>query len=152
MGISLALHVLSVVFWVGGMFFAHMILRPVAVAQLEPPIRLNVWRQVFNRFFPWVWAAIVITPLTGIMLVAPYGGFSQAPLHIHAMTTLGSLMIIIFLYVYFVPFSRLKHYLDEQDIPAAAGQLNKIRSLVGTNIILGVITVVTATAGKYYLM
>lgn len=152
MGISLALHIISVIFWVGGMFFAHMILRPAAVAELEPPVRLKVWRHVFNRFFPWVWAAIVITPITGILLLAPYGGFLQAPLYIHIMTIVGSLMILIFLYVYFMPFNNLKNYIDEQDIPSAAGQLNKIRSLVGTNIILGIITVMIATVGKYYLI
>ena len=152
MGISLALHILSIILWVGGMFFAHMILRPAAVAELEPPIRLKLWRHVFNRFFPWVWVAIVIAPLTGFLLLAPYGGFSQAPLHIHIMTAVGSLMVVIFLYVYFVPFKNLKARLDEQDIPAAAGQLNKIRALVGANIVLGIITAVTATAGKYYLM
>ena len=152
MGISLALHILSIILWVGGMFFAHMILRPAAIAELEPPIRLKLWRHVFNRFFLWVWIAVVVAPLTGFILLAPYGGFSNAPLHIHIMTTIGSLMILIYAYVYFVPFKNLKNYLDEQNIPAAAGQLNKIRALVGTNIILGIITAVTATAGKYYLV
>ncbi|MCP4077604.1 MAG: hypothetical protein GY744_15640 [Gammaproteobacteria bacterium] len=152
MGISLALHVVSIILWVGGMFFAHMILRPAAVAELEPPFRLKLWRHVFNRFFPWVWVAIIVTPLTGTLLVAPFGGFSHAPLYVNIMTTIGSLMIAIFLYVYFVPFSGLKKYLDEQDIPAAAGQLNKIRTLVGVNIVLGIITVAIATIGKYYLI
>ncbi|MBT3204540.1 MAG: hypothetical protein HOM14_11015 [Gammaproteobacteria bacterium] len=152
MGISLALHILSIILWVGGMFFAHMILRPAAVSELEPPLRLKLWRHVFNRFFPWVWVAIVVAPLTGILLLAPLGGFSNAPLYVHIMTTIGSLMVVIFLYVYFAPFSGLKKYLDEQDIPAAAGQLNKIRALVGTNILLGIITVLVATVGKYYLI
>ena len=152
MGIYLSLHLLSIILWVGGMFFAHMILRPAAVAELEPPLRLALWRHVFNRFFPWVWVAIVIAPLTGILLVAPFGGFSNAPMYVHLMTLVGSLMIVIFLYVYFVPFSGLKHFLDEQDIPAAAKQLNRIRSLVGTNILLGIITVAIATVGKYYLI
>lgn len=34
------LHVLATVVWVGGMFFAHFVLRPIAVAQLPPPQRL----------------------------------------------------------------------------------------------------------------
>jgi len=152
MGITLNLHILSIILWVGGMFFAHMILRPAAVAELEPPLRLVLWRHVFNRFFPWVWVAIVIAPVTGILLVAPFGGFAHAPLYIHLMTLVGSLMIVIFLYVYFVPFSGLKKHLDEQNIPAAAAQLSKIRTLVGANILLGIITVAIATVGKYYLI
>lgn len=42
MSAMVTLHVLSVVIWVGGMFFAYMVLRPVAAAQLEPPVRLTL--------------------------------------------------------------------------------------------------------------
>ena len=150
MGISLALHVLSVVIWVGGMFFAYVCLRPVAAAQLEPPIRLNLWRGVFGKFFPFVWAAIVLTPLTGVGMVMARGGFAAALPYVHIMTLLGFIMILIFLHVFFAPFRRLKRHLDENDIPAAAKQLNTIRIMVGINTVLGLITIVVATAGKYY--
>ncbi len=46
-----ALHLLAAVVWVGGMFFAWMILRPAAVDILEPPARLRLWLSVFKRFF-----------------------------------------------------------------------------------------------------
>jgi uncharacterized membrane protein len=151
MGFALALHVLSIAIWVGGMFFAYMILRPVAATELEPPLRLKLWRQVFSRFFPWVWIIIVIVPATGILLVKPHGGFAAAPLHIHIMTGLGTVMIMIFLHVFFAPFKRIKQRLDDNDIPGAAKQLNQIRMLVGTNTLIGVLTILTATAGKYYL-
>jgi len=38
-----ALHVLAAVVWVGGMFFAWMVLRPAAVSALQPPERLMLW-------------------------------------------------------------------------------------------------------------
>ncbi|MDJ0880369.1 MAG: CopD family protein [Gammaproteobacteria bacterium] len=152
MGLSLALHVLAVVIWVGGMFFAYMILRPVAASELEPPVRLNLWRHVFSRFFPWVWVSIILAPVTGVMLVMPYGGFAGAPLFIHIMTGLGVVMILIFLHVFFAPFKRIKRALDAGDIPAAAKQLNQIRFLVGLNTLIGILTVTIATAGKYYLV
>ncbi len=37
--LSLALHLLAATIWVGGMFFAYQILRPVDGEMLEPPIR-----------------------------------------------------------------------------------------------------------------
>ncbi len=151
MGIALGIHVLSVVLWVGGMFFAHMILRPAAVTQLEPPLRLNLWRHVFNRFFPLVWVLIVLVPLTGIALVMPYGGFAGAPKYIHIMTTLGVVMILIFLHVFFAPFRRLKQRLDEGDVPGAAKHLAQIRFLVGLNTVIGFVTILVATTGKYFL-
>ena len=54
MNVSLFLHVMGVVVWVGGMFFAYMALRPVAASVLEPPQRLTLWAGVFGKFFPWV--------------------------------------------------------------------------------------------------
>ncbi len=59
LSLVLALHVLSAVLWVGGMFFAYLCLRPAAGA-LEPQHRLRLWAAVFERFFPWVWLSILI--------------------------------------------------------------------------------------------
>jgi len=53
--VSLVLHSLSAVLWVGGMFFAHQVLRPAAAA-LEPGPRLTLWSRVLGRFFGWVFA------------------------------------------------------------------------------------------------
>ncbi|MCF8209357.1 MAG: hypothetical protein K9K38_08145, partial [Rhodoferax sp.] len=88
------LHVAGVVVWVGGMFFAWMCLRPVAAANLEPPARLTLWRDVFSRFFPWVWAAVLAILLTGLwtlMLV----GMKHAPIYWHIMLLVGLLMATI---------------------------------------------------------
>ena len=54
--LSLVLHTLSAVVWIGGMFFAHQVLRPAA-AVLEPGPRLTLWSNVLGRFFAWVFAA-----------------------------------------------------------------------------------------------
>ena len=152
MAISLALHVLGMTIWVGGMFFAYMFLRPVAASELEPPERLRLWRGVFSRFFPWVWAIIIIVPVTGVGLTHPLGGFAYSPLYVHVMTGLGIVMVFIFLHVFFAPFKRLKRALDADDIPTAAKQLAQIRMLVGLNTIIGLVTIAVATGGKYYLV
>ena len=48
------LHVLAALVWVGGMFFAWMVLRPATVAALDGPARLRLWVEVFRRFFGWM--------------------------------------------------------------------------------------------------
>jgi len=149
--ISIALHVASVVIWVGGMIFAHQFLRPVAAQQLEPPQRLTLWVSVFSRFFPIVWISIILLPLTGyLMLFTLFGGFAGAPVYIHIMNGIGTLMILIFLHVYFAPFKRLKKFVAAQTWPEAGKQLNMIRQLVGLNMSLGLIVIVIATAGRYF--
>ncbi len=152
MGIYLALHVLSVVVWVGGMFFAWMVLRPVAAGQLEPPLRLKLWRGVFERFFPWVWAGILLIIASGTMMIIETGGLAATTPSVRAMITLGTVMMLIFFHVYFAPFRRIRRCLDAEDYPAAGQQLATIRKLVGFNTLLGVITIAVATAGKYYLV
>ena len=81
MALLVALHVLAAVVWVGGMFFAYMVLRPAA-GPLETAERLALWHRVFGRFFPWVWACIVLLLVSGyVMLFRAFGGFAGAPLH-----------------------------------------------------------------------
>ena len=57
----LALHLLAALIWVGGMFFAYLILRP-SLLGWEQRQALRLWRQVFERFFRWVWVAVVVVP------------------------------------------------------------------------------------------
>ena len=149
--LSIALHVISVVIWVGGMIFAHQFLRPAAAKQLEPPVRLTLWVGVFSRFFPIVWITIILIPLTGYyMMFHLFGGFAGAPIYIHIMNGIGTLMILIYLHVYFAPFKRLKKFVAAQTWPEAGKQLNMIRSLVGLNMSLGLIVIAIAAGGRYF--
>ncbi len=150
MMITLPLHILAAMIWVGGMFFAYMALRPVAATLLEPPLRLTLWSQVLGRFFPWVWAAILILPATGLwMIFTELGGMKNVGSHIHVMLLLGTIMIALFLHVFFAHYRKLNHALTAKDMSAAGQQLNKIRRLIGINLILGLITTVIAGAGRF---
>lgn len=150
MGIAAALHVLAIVIWVGGMFFAYMCLRPVAASRLDPPLRLTLWAEVFARFFPWVWAALLVVLATGLWMVfAVFGGFANVGAYVHAMFGLGLVMMATFLHVFFAPYQRLKRAVAGADWRAGAKQLAQIRVLVGINTILGVVTTVTASGGRY---
>lgn len=136
------LHVLATVIWVGGMFFAHLCLRPVALAQLEPPQRLKLWRGVFGRFFPWVWAAVILLIASGLMLILQLGGMAAVPIYIHIMATIGYVMAGIFAFIFFGPYPRLRRAVAAEDWPAAGAALNRIRPLVGVNLTLGLINIV----------
>ena len=150
MPIAITLHMLSAVVWVGGMFFAYMALRPAAASLLEPPQRLPLWSKTFARFFPWVWAAVVILPATGYwMIFEVFEGMRNAGLYIHLMQAIGIVMIMIFLHLYLAPYQRMNRAIAAGDWPVAGKQLAVIRRLVGTNLILGLITVADAAGGAY---
>jgi len=147
---SIALHLVAAVIWVGGMFFAYNALRPAAAQVLEPPLRLELWVQVFRRFFVWVWLSIGILLVTGYwMLFSYFGGFSNAGIHIHIMHTAGILMILIYMFVFFAPYKRLQQAIIVQDYPLAGANLNQIRILVGINTIIGLLVIIVASAGRY---
>ena len=150
--VSLVLHILSAVVWVGGMLFAHMFLRPVVASQLEPPIRLPLWVGVFKRFFPFVWLSILFLPLTGYLMIFDiWGSMGAAPLYVHIMNGLGIVMILIYLHVYFAPFKRLKEAVIKQDWPEGGRNLNIIRKMVGINIMIGLIVIILASAGRTFI-
>jgi uncharacterized membrane protein len=78
MEIARLLHVLGVVIWVGGMFFAYVTLRPAAAALLEPPQRLPLWQATLSRFFTWVWVAIGLILVSSIWMLTALGGMKGA--------------------------------------------------------------------------
>lgn len=149
MQIAYLLHVLGVVVWVGGMFFAYMALRPVAASVLEPPQRLTLWAGVFGKFFPWVWVSAALILATGLHLLVVMGG-ANAPLYALAMFALGILMMAIFAHVFFAPYGRLKRAVAAQDWKAGGAALGQIRQLVGLNLSLGLVTIAVVFLGRLF--
>lgn len=150
MALLLGIHILAAVIWVGGMAFAYMVLRPAAGA-LEPAVRLPLWRRVFSRFFPFVWASIVALLASGYAMLFLYlGGFRGGGLYVHVMQGVGIFMMLLFLHLFFVPWRRFQRALDRH-VPAEAAQhLNQIRRIVATNLILGLVTVLVGATGRYW--
>jgi uncharacterized membrane protein len=138
-------HVLSIIVWIGGMAFAHFFLRP-AVASLEPPVRLRLMHDVLGRFFRAVLAASLLTLGTGVWMlgrvarqVVQSGGSFEMPLAWTLMSVLGTVMVVIFLYIRFVPFRALGGAVAAAEWAAAAAALGRIRLGVAINLVLGTV-------------
>lgn len=146
----LALHVLAVVFWVGGMGFAYAILRPAA-AGLDPMQRFPLWRRTLGNFLPRVGGAIVIILITGFwMIFALFGGFATVPLYVNLMMGVGIVMMLLYLHLLFAPWKRFRNAVDGGDMGAAAKNLDMIRTTVAINTGLGLLTIITAVTGPYW--
>ena len=121
--VALALHILGAVVWVGGMFAIYVCLRP-ALGTLEPPQRLRLMRITFQKFFPWVWLAILLLLASGYwMLFTTFGGFAGAGLYIHLMQMIGWLMIALFVWLFHSPWLTFKRAVDAEDWPSAGATL-----------------------------
>ncbi len=155
MTFAIPLHLLAAVIWVGGMFFAYMILRPSAAGLLPPEQRLPLWSQVFRLFFVWVWIAIITLLASGfwmIHLLGGMGGVDGVGVHVHIMLLVGIFMMLIFMHVFFNPFKKLKWAVAEHDWITGRNALTQIRKLVLLNLILGLITIVIGASGRYWPM
>lgn len=144
------IHLLSIVVWVGGMFFAYVVLRPSAAEVLQPPERLKLWDKVFSKFFNWVWLAVFLVLVSGFYMIYLFGGFANLPLFINLMLLMGLVMTLIYVYVFFkcyVPFNR---HVTKQEWPAAGAMLGTIRKLVGLNLTIGLLTITVAELGHSF--
>lgn len=141
------IHLLAVLIWVGGMFFAYVVLRPAAVEILQPPERLRLWDNVFRRFFNWVWSAVGAILATGFYMIYQYGGMAHVPHYVHLMLLLGLAMVGIYSYVFFACYVPLSLHVAKERWKEAGEILGKIRKLVALNLALGLITVSVAVIG-----
>ncbi len=139
------IHLLAVIVWVGGMFFAQVCLRPVAAAQLPPPQRLPLLAAVLGRFFVAVGIALLLLWGSGLLRFAQAG--AAIPPHWHAMLGLGTVMTVIFAVIVLRFYRHLRAALAAQDWPLAGQAMNSIRVLVLVNLVLGFATVAVAVLG-----
>jgi uncharacterized membrane protein len=141
------LHVLAALIWVGGMFFAWMVLRPAVGVALEGPARLKLWVQVFPRFFAWVWGAVIVLPITGVgMIQLHFTGFETAPRYVQVMMGLYLVMVALFIRIQSLQLPELQRAVEAEQWAEGAAALGKIRRLVGINLIVGLVLVAIAAA------
>ena len=141
------LHLLAALVWVGGMFFAWIVLRPAVIAALEGPSRLKVWVQVFPRFFVWVWAAVIVLPITGIgMIQLNFTSFETAPRYVQIMMGLYVVMVALFLRIHSLQLPELQRAVEAEQWSEGVAALGRIRRLVGINLIIGLAVVLIAAA------
>ncbi|MEO8080572.1 MAG: CopD family protein [Caldimonas sp.] len=149
-----AIHLLSVVAWVGGMFFMHVCLRPAAAATLEPPARLRLMHATMKRFFDVVVGAIVLVLASGAAMMAIAGVTAarsglkfNVPLDWYAMVVVFVVMVAVFVHVRLVLFRRLGRAVAAEAWPQGAAALAGIRREVMINLVLGAFVVALMRLG-----
>ena len=140
MGVARWLHILGVVVWVGGMFFAYMALRPAAAA-LAPPVRLPLMAAAMTRFAAWVALAIVAIVASGLAMVAMQGGFGAVGAYVHVMAGIALAMIGLYVYLVAVPLREVRAGVAASDWPRAGSAMQRVRHLVAVNLVLGIVVI-----------
>ena len=150
MSVLLSLHALAAVIWVGGLFFLVGILRPAA-SSVPLADRLPLLSTAMGRFFLWVWIAIIVLLVTGNTMIFMLGGMGSAPLYIHLMQLLGWAMFLLFGHMFFSPWRRVRVALSAGALADASRAMSQLRLFSAINLVLGLVVVVIATGGRYWL-
>jgi uncharacterized membrane protein len=145
--LSLFVHIMSAVVWLGGMIFAHTALRPAAVQVLEPPQRLPLLSATLGRFFKLVAVAVIAIVATGFFMIKPKAG-APVPIGWWVMAVLGLVMAVNFAVIGMRLYPRLRRHVAQGAWPDAARALDPIRALVHMNLWLGVGAVAAAVAAR----
>lgn len=130
------LHLAAAVFWIGGMAFMMLALRPALAEHLQPPARLPLAAGVLRRFFVVVWISIAVLLATGLPMLLEVG-MRAAPPGFHAMLGIGLVMTLVFAHIWFAPWKRLRQAVGAQDWPEGGKRLGQIVLLAKVNLGLG---------------
>jgi len=72
--IALFLHVISAIFWVGGMLFLVLVIAPYLKTLTDPTAKSKIFQVVGKQFRLWGWVAIITLLVTGpFILYMIYG-------------------------------------------------------------------------------
>ena len=130
-------HLAAAIFWMGGMAFMVLALRP-ALGAVDPPQRIKILRVVLHRFF------IVVAISIAVLLASGGWLFSQArpaPPGWQAMAAFGVVMMLVFGHIVFAPYRRFKSAASREDWPAAGAAAAQITMLAKINLGLGWIAI-----------
>ena len=141
------LHLLAVIVWIGGMFFALFCLRPAAIAVLQPAQRIPLLHAAMARFFKAVVLAIALLLVTGVTMVMIVG-VRNVPIAWQWMIGLGAVMMAIFFHLRATTFVRFAKCVDVQDWPVAARYLEQIRLALILNLAIGLSIIAVMKLGR----
>ena len=133
-------HLAGAIFWMGGMGFMLLALRPAAAATLQPAERLRLMADVLRRFFWVVGVSIVLLLATGAALLAAAAG-QPMPRGWHAMAGIGVVMMLLFGHIVAGPYRRLRTAVAASDWPEGARRTGQVALFVRINFALGWIAI-----------
>ncbi len=141
-GLVLAVHILAMALWTGGMAYTLLVLRPNLTA-LPAGDGMTLHGQTLRRFFLLVWHAMPLVLITGwAMVFGVYGGFANLNWAVNGMQALGIVMAAVFLTLFFGPWRQFRR---RPTLASAAS----IRRLLLLNLALAVVVTVLGSLAQW---
>jgi uncharacterized membrane protein len=149
-GLVLAIHILAVIIWLGGLFFLVVVLGPSAES-LDAAGASSVWYRTLSRSLAWGWLSLVLIVVTGVAMVfLVFGGYGHLP-NIHRVNmAIGIPAIALYSYVYLMPWRQLGRAVRSSDRVVAAKKRHQVRTLLATILVLALSAAFMSALGRYY--
>jgi copper resistance protein D len=150
--VSVWLHILAAVIWIGGMLFLSLVAVPVLRQVESPLLKRDLFRAMAQRFRKLVWICIAVLVLTGIGNVLLFGNALPGSAYmkvLHLKLALVAALVGLGLLHDFVIGPRAGRAVSRNGLPPSASDLFMVRLApwVGRfNLLLGVVILVLAAA------
>lgn len=149
MAIAVSLHLLGVVWWIGGLAFVTAVLLPEL--RRDPAHAMERFRAIERRFAPQVRTALVIVGASGAWMLYRLGLWRALDTPrfwwLHAMLALWTLFFLMLFVL--GPIGVLKHIMGgplERDMARRLARMHRLHTVL---LILALITVAGAVAGSH---
>lgn len=147
---ALALHTLAATLWIGGLFFALVVLRPVLSA-MEAKERRAMWGRVLPGAFATAWIMVVVLFVTGYgVLYFGYEGLASAGAHVRIMEWVGNFMFLLFGWMYFRPFKSFMRALADKNEERQALEMIRLKNANSLLLALGLIVTALGATGYFW--
>ena len=149
-GLVLAIHILAVIIWLGGLFFLVVVLGPSAKA-LDAAGAPSFWHRTLSRSLAWGWLSLFVMVGTGIAMVfLVFGGYGYLP-NIHRVNmAIGIPAIALYGYTSLMPWRQFSHAARSNDRVVAAKKFHQVRTLLATILVVALSAAFTSALGRYY--
>lgn len=109
--VALFLHIISAIFWIGGMLFLVAVIAPYLKTLTDPKDKSRIYQVVGTQYRKWGWVAIITLLVTGpVILYTLYGlppsAIADPALHSSAW---GTTLVIKLALVVIIVISALVH-------------------------------------------
>lgn len=150
LGLVLAIHILAVIVWLGGMFFLTVVL-DTGASLPDRSAALSSWERALSRFLPWGLLSLGMILATGVTLVfSVFGGYAHIP-NIHRVNMLiGIPAIALFVYLCVLPWRRLRRAAFVHDTATVEKTMGQAKILLAIILTLGLLAAFTSAVGRYY--
>jgi uncharacterized membrane protein len=149
MTVVFPLHILAIIVFLGGLFFASVVFQPLTRG-LDSETASSLWQPTLSRFFAWGWVSLLLILATGIgMVFLKFGGYSGAPMIHRGNMAIGIPAMALFVYVFFGPWQQYRRTTLRRDWTAAQKAITRVQVVMRIILVLGLIASAVSAVGRY---